>query len=306
MIVFNKIVMNLFYNQNTYSYLITNELDRSCGLTINTVGIQSVEPKKQYPVAGHSPIYTFNPTVGRSLNEYQLIYITKGNGELTIQGKEKVTIETGDVIFLKPKQWHNYKPDFDEGWCEYYIGFQGSIIDNLILNEFLSEDKNVFHVGLSEELVMLYKNSIDLVSKDRACLQQVLMGYVMHMIGLILFESQNRLFENNQYFDLVNAAKIIMNENIFNALNTEKLAEILNVNYSTFRKAFKKNTETSPAKYYNELIIRMAKQLLRETSKPIKEISYLLNFSSPEAFSINFKKNTGYSPKQFRQYAALN
>ena len=61
-------------------YLIVNDKDRSFGLSINTVGYQSIRPNSPYPVRNHPTGYFFNAQKGRVLREYQLLYITKGQG----------------------------------------------------------------------------------------------------------------------------------------------------------------------------------------------------------------------------------
>ncbi|WP_025146854.1 helix-turn-helix domain-containing protein [Pedobacter jeongneungensis] len=50
----------------------------------------------------------------------------------------------------------------------------------------------------------------------------------------------------------------------------------------------------------NGQLIAEAKRSLQFSSKPIKEIAYQLNFSSPDHFSHFFKKNTTISPQDYR------
>jgi len=50
----------------------------------------------------------------------------------------------------------------------------------------------------------------------------------------------------------------------------------------------------------NELLIAEAKRALQFSSRPVKEIAYQLNFSTPDQFSHFFKKNTEISPQDYR------
>ncbi len=79
------------------------------------------------------------------------------------------------------------------------------------------------------------------------------------------------------------------------------IARKLNVSYATFRHTFKKYTGLSPAQYFINLRLHRAKELLRGTSIPIKEISYRLHFENPEYFATLFKKRTGLKPSNFRK-----
>ena len=61
-----------------FKYLIVNDMDRKFGLWINTVGFQSIQPNSPYPLKDHPSGYFFNAQKGRTLREYQILYITKG------------------------------------------------------------------------------------------------------------------------------------------------------------------------------------------------------------------------------------
>lgn len=64
----------------TSKYLIDNDQDVSWGLTINTVGFQHIDPGQPYPPKSHPEGYSFLANKGRTLEEYQFVYITKGKG----------------------------------------------------------------------------------------------------------------------------------------------------------------------------------------------------------------------------------
>ena len=91
-----------------------------------------------------------------------------------------------------------------------------------------------------------------------------------------------------------------MVENVFKDINLEDLALELNFSYSWFRKVFKDYTGYAPAKYFQELKLRRAKQLLIETSLSVKEIIFMLGYNNTEHFFALFKNNTGYTPMQYR------
>jgi AraC-like DNA-binding protein len=125
------------------------------------------------------------------------------------------------------------------------------------------------------------------------------------MLGLIISESQNKTLEK-RHLQLIEQGKIIFNENICSVLKIEDVADKLNLSYTSFRLNFKKYTGISPAKYFSNLKIEKAKQMLLETPYSIKEVSYMLRFSSIEHFSTLFKKVTGISPKDYRKSKLQN
>lgn len=276
-----------------FKYLIVNDMDQKFGLWVNTVGFQSIQPDSPYPLKDHPSGYFFNAQKGRVLREYQLVYITKGRGLFSSETTPEKQVCKGRLMVLFPGQWHTYHPYRQTGWNEYYIGFEGPVIDNLVKGGFLSKDNQVLEVGLNEELVSLFSRALEIAEADKISSQQYLGGIVLHIVGMILSISKNKIFEVGDVDQKIEQAKIIMNENVFKDIDPEELAMKLNISYSWFRKVFKDYTGYAPAKYFQELKLRKAKRLLVGTSHSVKEISFMLDYKSTEHFFSLFKSAQG-------------
>ena len=257
-------------------------------------------PKTNYPFQEHPTGYFFNPQKGRVLQEFHLVYITEGSGLFSTDSFNDKEIRKGHLIMLYPGQWHSYKPHKETGWNEYYIGFAGPLIENMLRNGFLESENQLVDIGLNEELVKLFVRAIEIAKADKNSAQQYLSGVLLHILGMVLSISRNKIFEANSMDQIIEQAKIMMNEQVFASVDVEVLAQRLNISYSLFRKVFKEYTGYSPAKYYQELKLHKAKQLLLETSQSIKEISFLLNYRSTEYFFSCFKKSVGVTHTQYR------
>ena len=72
-------------------YLIVNEQDELWGLRINSVGFQKIKPEEPYPPQHHPTRYLFSKEKGRVLNEYQLLYISEGEGYFISKNKKKLS-----------------------------------------------------------------------------------------------------------------------------------------------------------------------------------------------------------------------
>lgn len=284
-----------------FKYLITNEKDKRFGLYVNAVGFQAIKAGSAYPPRNHPEEYYFTTQKGRTLHEYQLVYITKGKGTFSSESTPEQEVSKGQLLVLFPDEWHTYAPSTKTGWNEYYIGFEGEIANMLMRENFLTKEKQVLDIGINEELVSLFRRALDIAEADRTASQQYLSGIAMHIIGCLLSITQNKLYEEmDNAAQKIESAKIIMQENIFKEIDAEELSAKLGLSYSWFRKVFKEYTGYSPAKYFQELKLRKAKQLLIESPLTIKEICYQLNYTSTEHFFTVFKKQTGYTPTEYR------
>jgi len=288
-----------------FKYLLVNDRDRKFGLTVNTVGFQPIAPHSLYPSTEHPKNYYFRPDKGRILSEYQLVYISKGKGYFTSESTKRITISKGQIILLFPGQWHTYAPSKETGWNEYYIGFQGKIIEHIISHEFFRLDNQIIDVGVNEDLVNLFSTAIKIAKDEKIGSQQNLAGIVLNIMGTILSLAQNKNFETKESAQKIERAKVIMFENIQKNIDIKEIAANLGISYSLFRKVFKEYTGYAPANYFQELKLRKAKELLSETNHSIKQIAYELNFSSYEYFLSFFKKKVNMTPMEYRNMGRI-
>ncbi len=205
-------------------------------------------------------------------------------------------------MVLFPGQWHTYRPLRQTGWTEYYIGFEGPMIDAIVNDAFCRRSSKYWKSVLMKSWFPLFSRALAVAEADKISAQQYLSGIVLHMIGMILSVSKNKVFEMSDVDQKIEQAKIIMNENVSGNVDPEELAMRLNISYSWFRRVFKEYTGYAPAKYFQELKLRKAKQLLVGTSHSVKEISFFLGFQSTEYFFSFFKKRTGLTPLEYRSF----
>lgn len=283
-------------------YIIENERDALWGLSINTVGYELIEKSEKYPTNKHLPSYYFSPEKGRVLHEYQLVYISEGEGFFQSRSFNKVKIGAGTMFLLFPDEWHTYYPNPDIGWKQYWIGFKGANIDVRVQNGFLCKTHPIFNVGVNDEVVHLYMQAIEAAEYEKAYFQQMLAGITNHLLGLMYsLDRNNYLDKNKELVECIGRARILMYENIEGTLSIQNIAESLGMSYSYFRKLFKEYTGLSPVSYFLDIKLQRAKDLLCKTQLSVKEIAYMLNFDSPDYFCTLFKKKTGKRPGDFRK-----
>lgn len=283
-------------------YLMTSEQDISWGLTISSVGFQNIDKNSPYPPRNHPSRYFFTIEKGRVLQEYQLLYIVKGQGFFSSKEHKRAEIKEGQMFILFPDEWHSYHPDRRTGWQEYWIGFSGINMDNRVEGNFFKKQKPVFAVGIQDNIVQLYRQAITIARDQAPGYQQMLAGIVNLLLGYAYTYDKHSLFEDLQVTNQINKAKITMAENYNIGITPQEVAARVNMSYSWFRRIFKQYTGFAPIQYMQELKINKSKELLTNTSMMVKEIAFEVGFNKTEYFYTIFKKRTGYTPEKYREF----
>jgi AraC-like DNA-binding protein len=286
--------------ENNFKYLTHNPEDKRWGLYLMVAGSARIEPNTPYPPKGHPTGYNFQWNNGRVLQEYQLNYITEGEGIMETR-KGRYHIKAGAIILLHPDLWHRYKPVRETGWFEHYIGFRGEMAEKLIKSSNVLRNMNVLQIGFHENILHDFNDIIVETKNEKPGYHQVCSGLVMHILGQIISLEKNKNFRHTPLESNIQKACIIIRENVQDNINVEGIANELKVDYSQFRKAFKKYTGLSPMQYHTSLRMKQAVYLLTNTDLSIKEISTKLGFCSQYYFSKLFKGKMKKTPSRFRE-----
>lgn len=269
----------------------------------NDAGMVEIRPGDPYPYQAdrHPPQYTKLWDSGRVLNEYQFLYLAKGEGVYRTEGEEH-PLREGNLLILVPGVWHWYRPRPETGWTEYWVGFDGDYPQKLAESGFLGPGLRLLEVGIQEDIISHFGQIIDGVANERPGYQQYVSALVpliyaeacMHALAPCLEAKGKLLFER---------IRAIFAENLYGTLDMESLAADLGLNYSNFREEFKVYTGLSPYQYFLQMKINRAKELLLDGRHSVKEISYTLSFENPYYFSRLFKKKTGVTPSSWNGIA---
>lgn len=285
---------------NFYKYLPVSSDDLKWGLQVLHAGYHEYKPGDFYPDATHPSHHNFEWKKGRILNEYALIYITGGSGIYHSETTGDIPLEGGSAIVVFPKERHRYRPNLDTGWEEYWIGFDGPFMNNLVDEDFFDPLQPVFRIGYNETMINLFKQTFEVIKDEKSGYQPLVSGAAIYMLGQLYSGSKQTSVFQGVDEQIVNHARMIIRANLETPLSPQGVADGLQISYSRFRKLFKEYTGMAPVQYQIQLKLERAKEELVNTSKPIKEIAYGLNFESTQYFSNLFKKKTKLTPIEFR------
>jgi AraC-like DNA-binding protein len=292
----------LFIHSDTmdgyFKYLTRNPADEQWGLYLTVAGTAQIFPGEQYPPQGHPTGYHFTWEDGRVLHEYQINYITEGEGILETRDHE-YPIQEGSILLIKPNNWHRYKPVSEKGWKEHYIGFDGNYARQLFQNDFYVDCPPVLNIGFHEKLMQSFQDILTAVKEERPSYQQVSSGLILFMLGTLLSLKKNEDLITRGIEEKISKACLYIRENLSSNFRIEELARHVDCSYSLFRQSFKKYTGLSPLQYHLSLRVQQSIYLLTNTRMSIKEISFSLGFYSVFYFSKLIKEKTGKNPSEY-------
>ena len=182
-----------------------------------------------------------------------------------------------DTDILKDKKWIYYHLNNDE------MG---------IVNLFMLEAAKKSHKKFGTAYISL--NYDGEVLLDGSAAVSLLEGLILLALG----NSNVPEISNKQSAKTFRKAIDYMNKNQNRFLPIPEISKICGVCETTLKNAFKLYSGKSVKKYYTDLKIEMAKNMLTNGNN-ITEVAFSLGFSSSSYFSQFFKNNTKMTPKEF-------
>ncbi|MGA2188751.1 MAG: GlxA family transcriptional regulator [Steroidobacteraceae bacterium] len=96
----------------------------------------------------------------------------------------------------------------------------------------------------------------------------------------------------------------LMEENIEKPLSLEQIAKSTGLSRRQIERLFKRDLHCVPKRYYLEMRLRRARELLQQTAMPIMDITAACGFQSPPHFSKCYRNQFGYPPSAERKPGA--
>lgn len=294
--------MSLPY-QEYRKYLTAEERAEDWQIYCVDAGCTVVERGSNYPpnLRRHPPAYRANLKAGRVINEYQFVYITRGKGSFQSERSGPARhINAGAVFLLFPGVRHSYAPDPDTGWDEYWVGFKGGYVDRLHEVGILKPEEPVHEIGWHASLEERFSKIFEIADAELPGFQLELGAEVVQLLTqLHVIKQRQRTMDGSD--ELVQRARLVMQQNVMRTMEIDSMLSDLGVSYSTLLAVFKEYTGLSPYQYFLQLKVHMARDLLQDSSLSVKDVAHRLAFDNQYYFSRLFKRKTGMSPSAWQK-----
>ena len=234
---------------------------------------------------------------GEKHSYWELTYVDKGELLTTIDGVS-YHLKQGDLIFYAPMQFHT-QSTFEKISSSYLtINFKMNFNHaDLLCNKIFSLKRDSYFIvtKLIEELSNdnLYSNDLSLCYLKQLIIQMLRLNN-SHFHSKPTTHMQ-QTYEN----ELLNDILLYIDNNIYEKISVSTLCEHFCISTSMLHSLFRKNMNNTAKNYINELKLSKSKELIRNSTHILSEISEMLCFYSIHYFSKKFKSYFNISPTEY-------
>ena len=234
---------------------------------------------------------------GESHDFYEVVCVLDGKAGITA-GKNVYTLSAGQMILYPPAEFHAIWSDYGSSPEILIFSFRAEkfpeIQDRIyaLTPEQIEEIKSVYSAA-ERAFVLEDINVREVQSAPEA--EKIVRRLEIFLLSVLdtgngrTEKLNSRSGEN--YYHIVS----VMEKNLEREMAADELAKQCGMSVPALEKTVKKYTGHGAMKYYNELKMRKATELLKD-GKSVKEVALSLGFSDQNYFSLRYKKWAGVPP----------
>ncbi len=231
---------------------------------------------------------------GESHAPYELTYVDMGRLHCVVGGRDLV-LNQQELMLFAPRQWHMQYAQADMPVNFVTISFD----------------------VLPQDLPLPYGAVIPATRELTACLQRILAlqkeeePYQGDMILclctqvlLLLLRGQATKRDREEPSAaaenlLVERALLYIDAHFMRHLTVKEVASHIHVSPSYLATLFKRQLDVSPLRHIQRLRLMHSKHLLQKGEEGIAQVAATLHYATPQHFSRCFKREFGFSPREF-------
>jgi len=250
-------------------------------------------------------------------NYVEAVYMCSGHTTHIINGKERVELKEGDLLFLNQQVAHKIEkaestdigvnfiilPEFFD--VAFGMIEKESSISNFIVNALRQKnsDSEYLYFQISDILPIqnLIENMIWLIKEPDAYNNKILQT-TMGLLFMQLTQYGHRIVEqrNKQVEHMI--AKMVLQyiETNYRTASLTEIADQANMSIYTMSRLIKDYTKSNFSELLQEKRFWQAKKLLLETNLPVADVIYAVGYENTAYFHRKFKERYKMTPKKYR------
>jgi AraC-like DNA-binding protein/mannose-6-phosphate isomerase-like protein (cupin superfamily) len=230
-------------------------------------------------------------------SKYEFTYFISGEGAFR-SGPVRFSLNPGELFLTKPEEKHQLIPSGKRRPITYYallFDTEGEKELEALLEEGSDRPR---HIGMSYRFFFA-----DLIEKINSGRERFVTA-ARYQFTAFIYSLEDGQPAGSSSADNVHVEKALafMHNSIEKAVDLTAICSRLGISREYFVRLFTERMGTPPMKYYVRLKIEAARAMLASTNFRISEISDKLGFIDQFAFSRSFKRESGFSPSQYRSH----
>ena len=226
---------------------------------------------------------------GRNIDGLSLAL--EGEAEYRFSSGERYSVRAGDIIFLPAESAYtlSVRGEYRHYTVNFEVHRESSVMPGIIK-----------HTPVNAKAFKDIFRELSLLWQMKAGSYEVrTVGMVYELIALMLDEMSKAEADTPHYRRLM-PAKEYIDKNYAEDMNLEYLASLVDMSVTNFRRLFLKIFGEPPMRYRDKLRLSYAKDYLTCGYYSVSEVAAKCGFQDTSYFIRFFKKNTGATPKEFK------
>lgn len=246
---------------------------------------------------------------GESHNFWEMVYVIDGN--VGISADERVyALKENDIIFHKPMEYHKLWTPVGKKSHLFICSFSASgnaekELENGVFRlnyEQKSELMTLIEYIRMENSSLPRTNKRNLEPWDKSPYFSAIVTKRLELIIMMIIENSKKVrpVQNNKDVSLYNSIIKMLDKNISGQVSVPDIAKKFSISVSKLNKLFASYAGCGVHTYHIKMKIQKAVKLLSD-GVPANVISDMLGFNNPNYFSLTFKRETGFSPLNYKK-----
>jgi AraC family transcriptional activator of pobA len=249
---------------------------------------------------------------------YKILLITKGSGVFTM-GLNTYYIEEPTILFIHPNDIISWK-NLTEESGGHYVLFKSSFINTHPqlkatiekFGLFSNKDKKVLRLSENDTTILnqlfeiMEKEDISASDYRQESLQAYLQLLMVESLKIGQYPKPDVVSEDfahiYHFFDLLERETSNINySNPIRLKTAKEFAADLAIHPNYLNAVLKKHTGQNVSTHIRNRLLEETKALLLQTDWTMQDIGFSIGFAEQPNFNSFFKKNTGFTPSEFRK-----